>query len=72
MRPGRFRCFNRSTAVDTRVSGAAFWSGEGIRGSDVNVVLRLDRQAQLGTDLFLREEVVTGVDCGAFVVGGPV
>ena len=39
---------------------------------DVNGVLRLDRQAQLGSDLFLREEVVTGVDCGAFVVGGPL
>ena len=38
---------------------------------DVNGVLQLDRQAQLGSGLFLREEVVTGVDCGAFMVGGP-
>ena len=33
---------------------------------DVNDKLWLDRQAQLGSDL--REEVVTGVDCDAFVV----
>ena len=38
---------------------------------DVNDTLWLDRQAQLGSDLLLREEVVTGVDCDAFVVGGP-
>ena len=38
---------------------------------DVNGVLRLDRQAQLVSDLCLQEEVVPGVDNGVFVVGGP-
>ena len=37
---------------------------------DVNGVLRLDRQTQLGSGLFRREEVVSDVDCCVFVVGG--
>ena len=34
----------------------------------VNDELRMDRQAQLRSDLLLREEVVAGVDCGTFMV----
>ena len=34
-------------------------------------VSQLDRQAELGSGLSLREEVATGVDCRDFVVGGP-
>ena len=38
---------------------------------DVNGVLRLDKQAQLGSDLFMWEEAVTGVNCGAFLIRKP-
>ena len=41
------------------------------KDADTDCASQLDRQAELGSGLSLQEEVVTGVDCCDFVVGGP-
>ena len=41
------------------------------KNADTDWALQLERQAELGSGLSLREEVVTGVDCCDFVVGEP-
>ena len=41
------------------------------KDADTDCASKLAQQAELGSDLSLREEVATGVDCCDFVVGGP-
>ena len=41
------------------------------KNADTDCASQFARQAELGSDLSLREEVATGVDCRDFVVGGP-
>ena len=41
------------------------------KDADTDCASQLDRQAELGSSLSLRGEVVTGVDCCDFVVVGP-
>ena len=53
------------------MSGSACSTVPGSIDVDINGVLQLDIQAQLGSGLSLREGVATCVDCGAFAVGGP-